>query len=83
MFWSLFLFRGHTTQKPESSRVTYFILLAYTGTGVSHSQHRKNSGEVWGEKKADEWSERVDTSEEEVPGSKCSFYGYTLTCSRL
>ena len=28
------------------SRVTYFILLAHRRTGVSHSQHRKNSGEV-------------------------------------
>ena len=28
------------------SRVTYSILRAHTGTGVSHSQHRKNSGEV-------------------------------------
>ena len=28
------------------SRVTYFILRAHTGTCVSHSQHRKNSGEV-------------------------------------
>ena len=28
------------------SRVTYFILRACTGTGVSHSQHRKNSGEA-------------------------------------
>ena len=26
--------------------VTYFILWAYTGTSVSHSQHRKKSGEV-------------------------------------
>ena len=24
----------------------YFILQAYTGTDVSHNQHRKNSGEV-------------------------------------
>ena len=32
---------------PASSRVAYFILWAYTGTGVSHSQHRKKSGEVW------------------------------------
>ena len=30
------------------SRVTYFILHAHTGTLVSHSQHRKNSGEVLG-----------------------------------
>ena len=28
------------------SRVTYFILRAHTGTGVSHSQHSKNTGEV-------------------------------------
>ena len=28
------------------SRVTYFILRAYTGTGASHSQHSKNSGDV-------------------------------------
>ena len=46
MFWSLFIFRSHSTQEPASSRVTYFILQAYTGTGVSHSQHRKNLGEV-------------------------------------
>ena len=31
---------------PASSRVNYFILRAYTETGVSHSQCRKNSGEV-------------------------------------
>ena len=29
-----------------TSRVTYFILLAHTGTSVSHSQHRKSLGEV-------------------------------------
>ena len=42
----LFIFRGHSTREPASSRVICFILRAYTGTGVSHSQHRKNSGEV-------------------------------------
>ena len=46
MFWSPFIFRGHATREPASSRVTYFILRAYTGTGVSHSQHRENSGEI-------------------------------------
>ena len=29
-----------------SSRVAYYILRAYTETGVNHSQHRKKSGEV-------------------------------------
>ena len=47
-FWSLFIiFREHLTRKLASSRVTYFILRAYTGTSIRHSQHRKNSGEVW------------------------------------
>ena len=46
---SLFIFRGRSTRKPTSGRMTYFILRAYTGTGVSHSQHRKKqnkTGEV-------------------------------------
>ncbi|WP_419635634.1 hypothetical protein, partial [Thiolapillus sp.] len=44
--FSLFIFRGHSTREPASNRVTYFILRAYTGSGVSHSQHRKKLGEV-------------------------------------
>ena len=39
--------------------MTYFILRAYTGTGVSHSQRRKKSGEVF-EKNAGEWTGRVE-----------------------
>ena len=45
-FLSLFIFHGHSTREPSSSRETYFILRAYTGTGVSHSQQRKKSGDV-------------------------------------
>ena len=37
MFWGLLLFRKHSTREPASSRVTYFTLLAYAETGVSHS----------------------------------------------
>ena len=81
-FFSLFIFCGYSTREPASGRVTYFILLAYTGTGVSHSLHRKNSGEVL-EKNASEWIGRVEISEEEIPGSKRSLYGYILTYSRL
>ena len=33
-------------REPVSSWVIYFILRAYTGTGVSHSQHTKKLGEV-------------------------------------
>ena len=53
-FFSLFIFRGHSTREPASSRVTYFILRAYTGTGVSNSQHRKKIGRDFG-KNASEW----------------------------
>ena len=35
-FAAYVLFCGHSTRQPASSRVTYFILRAYTGTGVSH-----------------------------------------------
>ena len=62
--------------------MTYFILRAYRGTGVSHSQRRKKSGEVY-EKNAGEWTGRVEMSKEEISGSKRSMYGYTLTYSRF
>ena len=37
---------GHSIRELASSRMTYFILRVYTGTSVSCSEHRKNSGEV-------------------------------------
>ena len=45
-FFSLIL-HGHSTWEPASSRVTYLILQAHTGTGVSHSQRRKNQERFW------------------------------------
>ena len=61
--------------------MTYFILRAYTGSGVSHSQQEK-IGRGFG-KNAGEWTGRVEISEEEIPGSKRSMYGYILTYSRV
>ena len=81
-FFSLFIFRGHSTREPASSRLTYFILRAYTGTSASQSQHRKKSGVVL-EKNAGDWTGRVEISKEEIPSSKRSIYGYMLTYSRL
>ena len=75
MFWSLFISREHSTREPASSRVTYFILRAYTRT-VSHSRER-----FW--KNAGEWTGRVEISKEEIPGSKRSMHGNMLTYSRL
>ena len=34
-------------------------------------------------KNAGEWIGRVEISKEEIPGSKCSMYGYILTYSRV
>ena len=80
--FSLFIFRGHSTREPASSRVTYFILQAYTGTmRFSHSKHRKNR-ERFG-KNAGEWTGNLEINKGEIPGSKRSMYGYILTYSRL
>ena len=68
-FFGLLIFHGQSTPEPASSRVTYFILQAYTGTGVSHSQRRKKSGEGL-ETNVGEWTGRVEISKEENPGSK-------------
>ena len=46
-YFSLFLFREHSTRELASNRVTYFILRAYTGTSASHNQHRKNWERFW------------------------------------
>ena len=59
-----------------SSRVTYFILRVYTGTGVSHSQCRKKIRRGFG-KNAGEQTRRVEINKGEIPGDKCSMYGYT------
>ena len=42
------MFRRHSTRENASSRVTHFILRAYTGTGFSHSQHRNKIGRGFG-----------------------------------
>ena len=81
-FFSLFIFCGHSTREPASSRLTYFILRAHTGTSVSQNKHRKTIGRGFG-KDAGEWTGRVEISKEEIPGSKRSMYGYILTYSRL
>ena len=65
------------------STVTCFILRAHTGTGVSYSQTRINSGEVLEKKHAGEWARRVEIIKDELPGSRRSMHGYLRTCSRL
>ena len=73
IFFSLFIFRGHSTREPASSRVTFFILQANTGKKIERG-FGKNAGE---------WTGRIEIIEEEIPGIKCGMYGYILTYSRL
>ena len=66
MFFSLFIFRGHSTWEPASGRVTYLILRACTATADTGKIGRgfgKNAGE---------WIGMVEISKEEIHGSKCS-----------
>ena len=79
-----YFFRRHSTGEPASSRVTYFILRAYTETGVSHSQHRQKLGRSFG-KNAGEWTGMVEICKEDIPGSSLytDLVGYTRTWSRL
>ena len=72
---AVYIFRGHSTREPASSRVTYFIMgptqtpsLATANTGKTRVRFGKNAGE---------WTERVEISKEEIPGSKRNMYGYT------
>ena len=75
VFWAYFVFRGHSTREPASSRLTYFTLRAYTGTSVSHTANTgKNQERFW--KNTGEWTGRVDKSKEEIHGSKRRMYGY-------
>ena len=80
-FFSLFIFRGHSTRKPASGRVTYLFcrptqepVLATANTGIIGRGFGKNVGE---------WTGRVEIRKEEIPGSQRSMYGYILTYSRL
>ena len=71
MFLSLFIFRGHSTREPASSKVTCFILRAYEELGRGFG------------KNAAEWTGRVEISKEEIPSGKFSMHGNILTYSRL
>ena len=46
MLFSLFIFHGHSTREAASSRETYFILRAYTGTMCHQQPTWEKSGEV-------------------------------------
>ena len=76
MFRSLCILHGHSAWEPASSRVTYLILLVYTGTDDSHSQRRKKIGRGFG-KNASEWTGRVEISKEEIPVSKLTVLTYS------
>ena len=63
-FFSLFIFRGHSTREPASGRVTYFILRAYTGTMCQPQPTQGKIGRGFG-KNAGEWTGSVEISKKE------------------
>ena len=63
------------------SRATYFSLRDHTGTDVSHSNTGKARERFW--KNAGDGTCRVESSQEEIPGSRRSMHGNMRTCSRL
>ena len=82
MFKSQFIFCGHSTWEPASSRVTYFYSVGLHRNRCQPQLIQENFGRGFG-KDAGEWTRRVKISKEEIPGSRCSMYGYILTYSRL
>ena len=87
MLSSMFIFRGHSTREPASSVCNdeQGDLSYSTGPPTNRCQPQltqEKLGRGFG-KNAGEWTERVDISKEEIPGSKRSMYGYILTYSRL
>ena len=77
-----FLAYSYSTGTPASSRVTYFILRAYTGT-MCWLWPTQEKLEVLEGKKTGEWTGRVEIGKEKIPCNKLSMYGYILTYSRL
>ena len=74
IFFSLFIFRGHSTRDllpagwPFSfCGPTQELVLATANTG--------KLGSGFGKKNAGEWTRRVEISKEEIPGSKRSMHG--------
>ena len=83
-FFSLFIFRGHSTREP-ATRIEQGDLFYSAGLHRNHVLATTNTGEIgrgFG-KNAGEWTGRVEISKEEIPGSKRSMYGYILIKSRL
>ena len=60
-------------------------LFYFAGLHRNHLLAKANTGEIgrgFG-KNAGEWTRREEISKQEIPGSKCSMYGYILTYFRL
>ena len=66
-------------QKRHESKV---LRLAEQWSTDKANKDEEKIGRGFG-KNAGEWTGRVEISEEEIPGSKRSMYGYILTYSRL
>ena len=87
MFWSLLIFRGHSTREPASvvCNVKQGDLFCSVGPYRNRpwpQPTQEKLGRGFG-KNAGEWTGRVEISKEEIPDSKRSTFGYILTYSKL
>ena len=81
MFWSLFIFREHSTRESASSRMTLFFC-GPTQEPVLAAANPRQLGRGFG-KNVGEWTRKVKLSKEEIPASRRNMHGNILTCSRL
>ena len=82
IFFSLFIFHGHSTREPCLWQGDLFYS---AGLQRNHVLVKANTGKIgrgFG-KNAGEWTGRIETGKEKIPGSKRSMYDYILTYSRL
>ena len=83
IFFSLLIIRGHSLKTGTCLRQGDLFYSA--GIHRNHVLATANTGKLGRSfgKNAGEWTGRVEISQEKIPGSKRSMYGYILTYSRL
>ena len=86
-FAAFFVFRVRSARNPHQSSVTTIRVTLFYSAGPHGNRCRpqpaqEKLGRGFG-KYAGEWTVRVEISQEEIPGSRCSMRGYILTHSRF
>ena len=81
-FFSVYLYSAGIQQSTCLRQGDLFYSASLHRNHVLATANKGKVGRGFG-KNAGEWTGRVEISQEEIPGSKRSMYGYILTYSRL